>query len=54
METSKNILAKYVKNLFLAKEGIIATIKKINPNFDENKVEQKLKDIDENGLDIRD
>ena len=28
----------------LAKEGIIATIKKINPNFDENKVEQKLKD----------
>ena len=28
----------------LAKEGIIATIKKINPNFDENKIEQKTKD----------
>jgi len=28
----------------LAKEGIIATIKKINPNFNVNKVEQKLKD----------
>ena len=27
----------------LAKEGIIATIKKINPNFDENKIEQKTK-----------
>ena len=28
----------------LAKEGIIATIKKINPNFDESKIEQKTKD----------